>query len=158
VNTFAALLQISLFAAGSNNISANTYADAYKETVDNGKPLVILVGAEWCPACRSMKTSVLPTVAAHGGLSSVSFACVNTDEQSGLAGKLLEGSLIPQLVKYEKTADGWKLTRLVGGQSVTAVEDFVRVAPQPVVSQPKAAPEHQAAVNASAISQAAKSN
>ncbi len=156
---FASVLQISLLAAGANNITANTYADAYKETVDNGKPLVVLVGAEWCPACRSMKTSVLPEVAAHGGLKNVAFACVNTDEQSGLAGKLLEGNMIPQLVKYEKTADGWKLTRLIGGQSTVSVEEFVGAnKPQAIAASAQAAPEHQAAANAEKINSAAKQN
>ncbi len=161
MNTIAmtAILQLAL-ATGASNPPANTYADAYKDTIENGKPLVILVGAEWCPACRSMKTSVMPTVASHGGLSNVAFACVNTDEQSGLAGKLLEGNMIPQLVKYEKTADGWKLTRLVGGQSISTVEDFVGAnkPQQPIAAGSQASPEHQAAANTAAIGAVSKQN
>jgi thiol-disulfide isomerase/thioredoxin len=161
VNTLAmtAMLQISLLAAGATDVSSKNYADASKETVENGKPLVILVGAEWCPACRAMKTSVLPEVAAHGGLKSVAFACVNTDEQSALANKLCEGNLIPQLVMYEKTADGWKLKRLVGGQSVSAVEDFIGAnKPQSVAGKPQAAPDHQAAANTQAVIAIGKQN
>jgi thiol-disulfide isomerase/thioredoxin len=154
------LMQISLLATGANNnITANTYADAYKATQDNGKPMVILVGAEWCPACQSMKTSVLPEVAAHGGLKNVAFACVNTDQQRDLAGKLLEGNLIPQLVKYEKTADGWKIKRLVGGQSVSAVEEFIGAAKeQPIAAKTQALPEHQATANQQAVIAIGKQN
>src|SRR5262249_40212222 len=65
---------------------------------------------------------------AQGGLDSVAFAYVNTDQQSDLAGQLMEGGLIPQLVKYEKTDDGWKLKRLVGAQSVSTVKEFVSAA------------------------------
>jgi thioredoxin-like negative regulator of GroEL len=104
---------------------AQTYADAYKQTVESGKPLVVLVGASWCPACQSMKTSIMPSVAAQGGLDKVAFAYVNTDQQNDLAGKLMEGGLIPQLVMFEKTDDGWKLKRLIGAQSVSAVVSFV---------------------------------
>lgn len=104
---------------------AIAYADAYKQTVETGKPLVVLVGASWCPACQSMKTSIMPTVAAQGGLDKVAFAYVNTDQQKELAGKLMEGGLIPQLVMFEKTDNGWKQTRLVGAQSVSAVVSFV---------------------------------
>jgi thiol-disulfide isomerase/thioredoxin len=104
---------------------AGTYADAYKQTAETGKPLVVLVGASWCPACQSMKTSIMPSVAAQGGLDKVAFAYVNTDQQHELAGKLMEGGLIPQLVMFEKTDNGWKQTRLIGAQSVSAVVSFV---------------------------------
>ena len=66
------------FAADSG---AKTYADAYKTTQDTGKPLVVLIGADWCPYCQVMKTSVMPQVAAHGDLASVSFAYMNSDQQ-----------------------------------------------------------------------------
>jgi thioredoxin-like negative regulator of GroEL len=109
----------------AKSTDAQTYADAYKQTVETGKPLVILVGASWCPACQSMKTSIMPTVAAQGGLDKVAFAYVNTDQHNELAGKLMEGGLIPQLVMFEKTDDGWKQKRLIGAQSVSAVVSFV---------------------------------
>jgi len=109
----------------AKSTEARTYADAYKQTAETGQPLVVLVGASWCPACQSMKTSIMPSVAAQGGLDKVAFAYVNTDQQNELAGKLMEGGLIPQLVMFEKTDDGWKLKRLVGAQSVSAVVRFV---------------------------------
>jgi thioredoxin-like negative regulator of GroEL len=122
-------------SVAADHSAPGTYAAAYQDTQDSGKPLVVLVGASWCPACRSMKTSTMPGVAAQGGLANVAFAYVNTDAQSELAGQLMEGNMIPQLVMYEKTADGWKLTRLVGAQSVDAVQDFLR----PAVAQAIAA-------------------
>jgi thioredoxin-like negative regulator of GroEL len=115
-------------ASDSHDLASHTYAAAYQDAQESGKPLVILVGASWCPACQSMKTSTMPAVAAHGGLSNVAFAYVNTDAQSSLATQLMEGGLIPQLVVYEKTADGYKLSRLVGAQSVETVEGLLRPA------------------------------
>ena len=121
--------------SSAKSADAHTYADAYKQTVETGKPLVVLVGASWCPACQSMKTSIMPTVAAQGGLDKVTFAYVNTDQQNELAGKLMEGGLIPQLVMFEKTDDGgWKQKRLVGAQSVSAVVSFVGSAERPSVA------------------------
>ena len=122
-------------SATTNHPAAGTYAAAYQDMQDNGKPLVVLVGASWCPACQSMKTSTMPGVASQGGLSNVAFAHVNVDAQHDLAGQLLEGNMIPQLVMYEKTSDGWKLSRLIGAQSVDAVRDFIR----PAVAQAIAA-------------------
>src|SRR3954454_24308653 len=95
--------------AAASTPAPASYAAAYKDAVDNGKSIVVLVGADWCPACQSMKTSVIPQLAAQGGLKDVSFALVNTDRQSELANQMLAGNSIPQLVMYEKTADGWKI-------------------------------------------------
>jgi thiol-disulfide isomerase/thioredoxin len=143
---FLTVAQLSFAAEGS----AKTYADAYKTTQDTGKPLVVLVGADWCPYCQVMKTSVMPQVASHGDLQNVSFAYVNSDQQSDLAGKLLTGKSIPQLVMYEKTAEGWKQTRLVGGQSAEAVEGFLGAA-KPMVAAQKPAGDSQPTTAATAV-------
>ncbi|HEY2826063.1 MAG TPA: thioredoxin family protein [Pirellulales bacterium] len=116
------------------NIASYVYSAAYKDAQDSGKPLVVLVGASWCPACQSMKTSIMPAVAAHGGLEKVSFAFVNTDAQHDLAGQLLSGNMIPQLVMYEKNGDAWTMKRLIGAQSVDSVEGFLRPAAAEVIA------------------------
>ena len=50
------ILQASVLASGDEN-----YATAYKKA-QTGQPLVVLVGAEWCPGCRTMKQSVMNSV------------------------------------------------------------------------------------------------
>jgi thioredoxin-like negative regulator of GroEL len=141
----------------AKSLAPNSYAAAYKDAVENNKSIVVLVGADWCPACQSMKTSVMPALAAQGGLKEVSFALVNTDRQSDLANQMLAGNSIPQLVMYEKTSDGWKIKRLVGGQSVSSVEQFIGK-PQAIVAKPEVKPEHQASASVGAIEAAAKHN
>jgi hypothetical protein len=55
----------------------------------------------------------------------------------------MEGNLIPQLVMYEKAADGWKLKRLVGAQSVEAVQEFLGpAAKQQLAAKPDIATKH----------------
>ena len=76
----SAVLQLSLLSAG-----AHTYADAHKDHSETGRPMVILVGAEWCPACVQMKNSVIPQVARRGVLQKVAYATVNADHQRSLA-------------------------------------------------------------------------
>ncbi len=129
----AAMMQVSLLATGATG-TAN-YAEAYKSTQESGKPLVVLIGADWCPGCRTMKGSVMPQLAAKGSLKNVAYAQVNTDAEGELAGDLMQGNLIPQLVMYVKTADGWQLKRLVGAQSASAVEQFIGSAATPKVSE-----------------------
>ncbi len=106
------LLQVSAVTTGTM-----TYKDAYEQAEKTGQPLVVLVGADWCPACQAMKQSVIPQLARKGILTKVSFATVNTDHDQALAGRLMRGGMIPQLVIYRKTAAGWQRQQLTGAQS-----------------------------------------
>lgn len=119
----AAVACISLVASAVK--AADTYETAYKSAQETGKPLVVLIGADWCPACQSMKTSVMPKLEQGGKLKDVAFATVNIDHQPRIGRSMMEGNSIPQLVIYTKTADGWKRERLIGGQSADAVEKFL---------------------------------
>jgi thioredoxin-like negative regulator of GroEL len=114
------ILQVSAVTTG-----ALTYKDAYEEAEKTGQPLVVLVGADWCPACQAMKQSVIPQLARQGVLTKVSFAIVNTDREQALAGRLMQGGSIPQLVMYRKTATGWQRQQLTGAQSVQAATSFL---------------------------------
>ncbi len=118
--TLNILLQAAAVAAGGQD-----YATAHRETNETGRPLVILVGAEWCPGCRQMKYSAIPEVAKRGGLSKVSFAYVNTDEDHQLASKLMQGNSIPQLIMFHKTETGWKRTQLTGAHAAGDIEAFL---------------------------------
>jgi hypothetical protein len=55
----------------------------------------------------------------------VAFAVVNTDRDSTLAGQLMQGNTIPQLVMFVKTDQGWSRRQLTGGQSTGDVEGFI---------------------------------
>lgn len=120
--SFAMVLQASMLLGGGD------YSDAYQETQETGRPLVVLVGADWCPACRTMKTSVIPEAQRRGVLGKVSFAVVNTDRQSSIARKLMRGGSIPQLIVFHKTDDGWKRRQMTGVQSVSDIESAVNSA------------------------------
>jgi thioredoxin-like negative regulator of GroEL len=117
---FSAIMQISLLSTG-----ANEYAEAHKVHSATGQPMVLLVGAEWCPGCVQMKNSVLPRVARRGLLGKVAFAHVNTDRDSRVAKSVMQGGTIPQLIMYRKTPNGWKRHLLVGVQSPEQIESFI---------------------------------
>ena len=119
--TLATVLQVSLMAPTSE-----TYADAHRQTAKTGRPMVIMVGTDWCMPCQRMKNSVLPEVRKDGLLSRVSFAMVDADREQDLAKRLTGGGPVPQLVMYRKTSDGWKRRKLIGGQSVDTVEKFIK--------------------------------
>jgi thioredoxin-like negative regulator of GroEL len=118
--TLAMLVQSSLFAAGPDG-----YAAAYRQTQANDQPLLVLVGADWCPGCRTMKYSVLPRLHETGTLREVNLAVVNVDEEDVLAGQLMRGGTIPQLIVYSRTANGWHREQITGATSEAAVEGLL---------------------------------
>jgi thioredoxin-like negative regulator of GroEL len=113
---------------------AQPYDKAYETMQTEDQPLLVLVGADWCPACQTMKSSTMARLERGGKLQGVAFAVVNSDRQSRLAQKIMRGSSIPQLVMYERTESGWRRSQLTGGQSERRVEAFIA----PAVSRSKA--------------------
>ena len=124
------VLQATMFVAGEQ-----TYADAYHQTAETGRPLVVLIGADWCPGCVTMKRSIIPQLAKQGGLGKVSFAYVNADQHRQLAQQLMRGGSIPQLIMYSKSPTGWSRQQLTGAHSVGETQAFLnRGVEQPVAA------------------------
>ncbi len=119
--TCTAILHAALLSTGGA-----TYTEAHQLNQQTGRPLVVLVGADWCPHCRVMKQSTLPQVAQRGLLGKVAFAEVNSDHEGVLARQLMEGGPIPQLIMFRKTADGWQRSSLVGSRSLGEIESFLQ--------------------------------
>lgn len=121
--TLSIAMQLALLGAAPSDVMS--YAKAHETTTKTGQPMVILVGAKWCPACVQMKESVVPQLEQRGSLKSVSFAEVDLDQEHELGRLLTKGGPIPQLLMYRKTKLGWRLRRIIGGQSVEKVDRFI---------------------------------
>jgi hypothetical protein len=67
----------------------------------------------------------MPRVRERGLLRKVAFAMVNPDRDGELAEQITGGGPIPQLVMFRRTAKGWVRQKLIGGQSVETVEEFI---------------------------------
>ena len=102
-----------------------SYAEAHRITVKTGKPLVVMVGADWCGPCQNMRRSILPRVREHGLFRKIAFAHVNVDRDRELAAQLTGGGAVPQLVMYRKTKDCWSRRKMIGSHSVEEVEKFI---------------------------------
>jgi thioredoxin-like negative regulator of GroEL len=107
-------------------VGAHSYADAHRTTTKTGKPMVVMVSAKWCGACKEMEKNVLPQIEKRGLLKRVSFAVVDVDREQTLARKLTRGGPLPQLVMFRRNGNGWLRRRLVGGQSRVTVEKFIK--------------------------------
>lgn len=122
-----AAMEVSLLAA-----TPDEFTTAYTQSLESGRPLVVLLGAPWCPSCQVMKKATIPAVARQGGLAGVEYAYVDVDEKPQLAAKLLEGRAIPQLVRLDRVPQGWRVSRLIGAQKAEQITAFV--APVPAAS------------------------
>jgi hypothetical protein len=66
---------------------------------------------------------------------------VNPDRDRDLADQITGGGPIPQLVMFRRTADGWIRKKLIGGQSVETVEEFISEGLTQDAADKKASPE-----------------
>jgi thioredoxin-like negative regulator of GroEL len=110
---------------GEKKENSESYEDACRVTQETGRPIVVMVGTDWCGPCQMMKKVILPKARELGAFKRVAFAIVNADREPELAQKLTGGGPIPQLVMYRKASTGWMRRKLVGGQTVEAVQEFI---------------------------------
>ncbi|MEX0824856.1 MAG: thioredoxin family protein [Pirellulaceae bacterium] len=102
------------------------YAAAYRDASQHHKPLLVVVGAEWCPACVNLKSTTIKSLAAKGQLDNVSLAVVDQDAEPELAAQLKRGKMIPQVILFSQTPDGvWQKTHLTGFQSEGALKSVI---------------------------------
>ncbi len=119
------VMQVSVLGATAESPD---YATAWKSAQEDGRPLMVLVSADWCPACQVLKTSTLPKMQKAGKLKPVVYTIVNADRQKSLASKIMSGGTVPQLIIYKPTEDGWHRSQIIGSQGEAAVESFIQKA------------------------------
>lgn len=93
------------------------YPQAYQDHVDHDRPLVVLVGAEWCAPCQGMKRRLEKM--------SLRFSYVDVDKQTELANKIRRGRSIPQLVVYTGDHKEPVVRRIYGFHSEAMIRSVV---------------------------------
>ncbi len=119
------LLLMAVCSAAIGASDGETYAEAHQLTMKTGKPMLVMVSTEWCPACQVMKRSIMPQVRQRKVFKRVAFASINPDQERELAQQITGGGPIPQLILYTKTTRGWTKRTMIGSQSVESVESFI---------------------------------
>ncbi len=105
-----------------------TYEDAYAKAQKEEKVLLVVVGAEWCAACQTLKSSTIEPMQKSGKLQEVVVAQVDKDLQPELAKQVMNGSSLPQLIAFKQTEKGWKRYSLSGIQTEGRVQELIRTA------------------------------
>jgi thioredoxin-like negative regulator of GroEL len=119
--TTAILVQQAILAA-----NPASYHAALQEAQAQKRPLLVLVGATWCPGCQTMKQTVLPAMARRGALKTVTFTTVDYDADAAIAKQLLRTGSIPQLIVFSHSPDGkWHRDELVGEASEAQVQSLI---------------------------------
>jgi len=111
-----------------DGVHPQAYATAYHQARQSNRPLVVVVGAKWCPACQKLEKEGVPGLQQAGVLKKAVLALVDYDEEPELAQKLTEGGPIPQLFVFHPTENGFQGQRMVGYPSRQAVINFVSAA------------------------------
>lgn len=121
-------LAIVLGSVTSKESLTQSYADAYSESVQEHKPLMVVVGAPWCPACNVLKESTITPMAETGELTDVSIAVIDKDSDPELVEKLTEGNkMLPQIIVFSQDNNGaWKRHKLLGFQPKQPVRSLIR--------------------------------
>jgi thioredoxin-like negative regulator of GroEL len=123
------LIALVLTMATRGESIQQDYADAYKRSVAEDKPLMVVVGAPWCPACNVLKDTTLEPMVESGELDAVSLVVINRDEDPELVQKLTAGErTIPQIIVYskEQSTGRWQRRKLVGFQPRQPVRSLIR--------------------------------
>jgi thioredoxin-like negative regulator of GroEL len=124
-----ALALVAAFALFHSFASAaEPYAQALARAQQTGQPLLIVVGADWCPPCQTLKHHTIPAMQRQGQLDGVAVAFVNVDREPGLARQFLRGGSIPQMVIARSTGEGWYRRHFVGAQSAGTIAATLREA------------------------------
>lgn len=101
------------------------YREAYAEAQDSKRPLMIVIGAEWCQACVDLKRTTIPEMQKQGKLDGVVLTFVDIDQDPDLARQLLGGPSIPQVIVFSKGEAGWNRKQLTGKQSSDSVAAII---------------------------------
>lgn len=124
----AALMLVAVVSAPPGSEEQIPYDAAYVQAQEEKKPLVVLVGADWCAACKTMKADTIQSMKKEGAFKEVVFTQVDKDSQPEIADQVMQGNTLPQIVVYCESEQGWKRFSLTGMQSERRVKELLRKA------------------------------
>ena len=131
MNPHALLIALQMCVVSWN---AQSYDEAYHQSLESGKPLLVLVGADWCGACQVMKKKVMPQLQRDGALKDIHCTEINLVEDEELANRISIVSTIPCLILFTKSEEKWQKRELIGMHSQKSVKAFIAKHTAPAVA------------------------
>jgi thiol:disulfide interchange protein len=102
-----------------------SYEAAYQQAQKERKPLLVLVGADWCHACKTMKTDTIVPMKEAGHLKEVVYTQIDKDKHPEIASQIMQGNTLPQIVVFCESDKGWKKFSLTGIQTERRVKELL---------------------------------
>jgi len=122
--TAALVMQAMLLSPQSQS-----YEQAYAKSAESGRPLLVMIGAPWCPACVTMKQTTIPAMQKAGDFEGVELTIIDAGQNEELASQLMKVTSIPQLILFEHNGQGgWKRSQLIGSQPTSRIKTMLRTA------------------------------
>lgn len=105
-------------------LAAMPYDQAYAQ-FEGGKPMLIMVTADWCPACQKLKSGPIASMIRQGKLNAVSFTIIDVDRQPAMARKLMKTGVVPQLILFKHRDGKIQRRQLIGGQPASRITELI---------------------------------
>ena len=118
--TLALMIQAVLLSPG-----ADDFGQAYEVAKTQKMPMLVLLGADWCPGCQTMKNTTIPQLQRTGKLRNLAYAYVDIDRQPELAKKIMQGGTVPQLILFVPDSAGWRRFQVTGAVPPRQVESMI---------------------------------
>ena len=122
MNPHALVIALQLCIVSWN---AQEYDQAYRKSIESGKPLLVLVGADWCGACQVMKKKVLPQLQQDGILKDIYVTEIDLGEDADLVNRFSKVKTIPCLILFTKSDQKWERRELTGMHGQKSVKAFL---------------------------------
>lgn len=124
VITVLALAVLALPSCSPKGVKFEPYsAKAVQSAKSLSKPVVVHVGAEWCPACRKLESGALMDSKVRDALASFTRLEIDCTDKSNMQNREILGELevnmIPVLLF--RNGEGKEVQRLVGDQDPLAI-------------------------------------
>jgi len=121
----------SMAYAGNTELK---YADALEKAQKEKKPLVVLIGAKWCPGCVAMKRETIEPMKKDDSFKEVVFVAVDVDDEPDLVQELYivdektktRIRNIPQIMIFSMKKEDEKKYGLIGKQSKNRVLELLK--------------------------------
>lgn len=92
------------------------FNEARQATMDNGKPLMVIVSGDGCAPCAILKEQIIKPMDQAGELNEVNHVIVNQNKEDRALINSLKGNRnsIPQTILFYKKDNKWFKATLVG--------------------------------------------
>ncbi len=104
------------------------YEKALKDHETNNKPIMVFIGAKWCPACKVMKSDTLEPMYSDKELNSVNLVILDADADKELVSKLtndIDSIKYPCTIVFTKNKD-WRKLSVLGRQTRDNLKEFIK--------------------------------